>query len=46
MTNINIAIPDTLHKELKVAAAMEDKSLKDVVIETLQDYIAKEGGAQ
>lgn len=44
MTNINISIPDDLHKQLKVAAAMEDKSLKDVVIETLEDYMHNEGG--
>ena len=43
MTNINITIPDDLHKELKVAAAMEEKPLKDVVIERLRKQ-AKRGG--
>ncbi|MBW2983310.1 type II toxin-antitoxin system HicB family antitoxin [Candidatus Woesearchaeota archaeon] len=44
MTNINISIPDDLHKELKVAAAMEDKPLKELVIERLRKYGSKRGG--
>lgn len=44
MTNINITIPDDLHKELKVAAAMEEKPLKSVVIERLEAYAKKRGG--
>ena len=43
MTNINITIPDNLHKELKVAAAMEEKPLKTVVIERLEAYVRKRG---
>lgn len=46
MTNINIAIPADLHKDLKVAAVIEDKSLKDVVIEALKDYLAEGGVAR
>lgn len=39
MVNINITIPDELHKELKIAAAMNDTSLKNLIIETLELYI-------
>ena len=45
MSNINITIPDDIHKKLKIAAALEEKSLKDLVIEALQDYLERKGGA-
>jgi predicted HicB family RNase H-like nuclease len=34
--NVNIEIPDTLHKELKMAAVLEDKTIKQLVIEILR----------
>ena len=39
MVNINISIPDELHKELKIAAAINDTTLKDLIIKTLESYI-------
>jgi len=33
--NINIEIPDDVHKILKVKAIQEDKTLKDLIIEVL-----------
>jgi hypothetical protein len=33
--NINIELPETLHRELKIKAIESDKTLKDVVIEIL-----------
>ena len=42
MANINITIPDALHKELRILAAKEEKTLKQLVIETLEEYGVKE----
>jgi hypothetical protein len=36
LVNINIEIPDELHKKLKLASLLEDKTLKEFVIETLE----------
>jgi hypothetical protein len=33
--NINIELPENLHKELKLKALENDKTLKDLVIELL-----------
>lgn len=33
--NINIEIPDETHKLLKVRAIQEDKTLKELIVETL-----------
>lgn len=35
MVNINIEIPEELHKRLKLAAVMEEKTIKDLVIDLL-----------
>lgn len=35
MVNVNIEIPPELHKRLKVAAATDDMTLKDLVITLL-----------
>ncbi|MFP4524396.1 MAG: hypothetical protein ACLFO2_03750 [Candidatus Woesearchaeota archaeon] len=36
MANINISIPEDLHRNLKIRAATEGKSLKTVVLEGLK----------
>jgi uncharacterized protein (DUF1778 family) len=36
MTNINIEIPDDIYKKVKLAAIMQDKSVKDFIIERLE----------
>lgn len=33
--NINIELPENLHRELKIKATESDKTLKDLVIEIL-----------
>jgi len=38
MANINISIPDDVHKDLKVAAVMQGNSLKTLIIKTLEQY--------
>ncbi len=35
MVNINIQIPDDLHKKIKLNAVKEDKSIKDYIIDIL-----------
>lgn len=36
MANINIIIPDEIHKKLKIEAIKQDKSLKEVIIHKLR----------
>jgi len=42
MVNINIEIPDELHKRAKVAAALAEKTLKQLIIETLEAAAPKQ----
>ena len=37
MVNVNIEIPDDLHKRLRLAAAMQGTTLKDLVTQLLSD---------
>ena len=39
MTNINIEIPDELHKKIKLNAVLEDVSLKDYIIKKLENEV-------
>lgn len=39
MANINIAIPEELHKKLKIQAIEEDRTLKAFLIETLEQEL-------
>lgn len=41
MVNINIAIPDELHKQLRMQAVLEDKTLKQLVIERIDKGVEK-----
>lgn len=41
MVNVNIPISDELHKELKLQALLEDKTLKDYIIDALRDEVTK-----
>jgi predicted HicB family RNase H-like nuclease len=36
MVNINIEIPEELHKKLKLKALMQDLTLKELLISTLE----------
>jgi hypothetical protein len=36
MVNINIQIPDELHKRLRVAATLQGRTLKEIVTEALE----------
>jgi len=39
MVNVNIEIPDEIHKKLKIAAAIKEKSLKELIIKTLEENV-------
>ncbi|MFC2136040.1 hypothetical protein ACFLTH_15605 [Bacteroidota bacterium] len=39
MTNINIEIPDDIHKEIKLKAVLEDSTIKDYIINTLKKTV-------
>ena len=36
MTNINIELPDKLHKELRIKAIKKDIAMKDLIIESIE----------
>jgi predicted HicB family RNase H-like nuclease len=38
MVNINITVPDDLHRRLRIAAAEQGISQKDLIIAYLEDY--------
>ncbi len=37
MTNINIEIPEELHKKIKLRSVIEEKTLKGFIIEKLEE---------
>ena len=37
MTNINIEIPDELHKKIKLEAVLKDTTIKELIIRTLEE---------
>jgi hypothetical protein len=37
MVNINIEIPEELHKKLKFSSAVKDQTLKDHIVEILEN---------
>ncbi len=41
MVNINIEIPDDLHKKVKLAAIKTDKTVKDFIIEKLGEELGR-----
>lgn len=38
-TRYTIDLPDSLHKEFKLRAVEEDRSMKDLMIEALEEYL-------
>ena len=39
MTNINIEIPDKLHKKVKIQSAIDEVTIKDFIIKTLEETL-------
>ncbi len=43
MVNLNILLPDDLHKDLKLSSVQQDMSLKDYIIKQLEDSVKPHG---
>jgi len=43
MANINIAVPDELHRSVKLAAVLADTTLKEHIIKLLDDGLRRRG---
>lgn len=41
MTNVNIEIPDKLHKKAKIQCAIEEITLKDFIIKAIEEKLNK-----
>ncbi len=41
MTNINIQIPDELHKKLKLSAVQKETTIKEYIIKIIEKEIEK-----
>jgi predicted HicB family RNase H-like nuclease len=41
MTNVNIEIPDELHKKAKINCAIEEITLKDFIIKAIEEKLKK-----
>jgi len=41
MTNINIEIPNDIHKKIKLKAVLEDLTIKNYIIKSLEEKISK-----
>jgi predicted HicB family RNase H-like nuclease len=39
--NINIEVPDEVHKKIKILSAMKGISIKDLVVKALEEYVEK-----
>lgn len=39
MTNINIEIPDELHKKIKITSIKKDMTIKELIIDTLKKEV-------
>lgn len=39
MGNINIEIPESVHKKLKIAAALKEKTLKQLIVDSLSEGV-------
>ena len=42
MTNINIIIPEELHRELKIQSVLQEKPLKELITEQLEEYVRRQ----
>jgi len=41
MANINIIIPDEIHKKAKIKCAIEEVTLKDFIIQAIEEKLNK-----
>ena len=43
MVNINIEVPDEIHKKIKILSAIEGTPIKELIIQALEDSVKHEG---
>lgn len=43
MVNINIEVPDELHRKVKLSAVIENKTVKDFIIGRLDEGLRRRG---
>jgi len=43
MTNINIEIPDELHKKIKIQCAVDETTLKDYIVSAVEEKLRQKG---
>jgi len=41
MTNINIEIPDELHKKVKIQCAVDEMTLKEFIVKALEEKLKR-----
>ncbi len=44
-TRTTVYLPKQLHRQLKATAADEDKQMSDIIIELLEEWLAKKGNS-
>jgi predicted transcriptional regulator len=39
LVNINLEIPDEIHKKIKILSAMNDRPIKEIIVEALEESV-------
>jgi predicted HicB family RNase H-like nuclease len=42
MVNVNIEVPDEIHKRIKILSAMQGIAIKDIIIKALEESVEHE----
>ncbi len=45
MVNLNIEVPDALHKRAKLAAMLDEKTLKEYLVKILRERVSQDAAA-
>ena len=46
MSKLIVEIPDQLHSQLRKAAALNERTLRDILMDLVQDYLARQRDAK
>ena len=46
MSKLIVEIPDQMHSQLRKAAALSDRTLREILMDLLQDYLARQRDAK
>ena len=46
MSKLIVEIPDQMHSQLRKAAALRDRTLREIVMDLVQDYLAVQQGSR